>query len=117
MPNPKGNAVSLKPADSPWKNKPTKTIRVPVMFADELLEKAHQLDEGGEISSGMIDRIQADIHKAMKLVNGITFRTGSLYVVDRKTRIKEFNQIMETLCQSLEELKTVTSSDKMTSVN
>ncbi len=41
-----GNEASLVKYESKWKSGKTKTIRVPVAIAEQVLEIAHQLDEG-----------------------------------------------------------------------
>lgn len=46
MANPKGNPATLTEKYAPkWKHGKTRTIRVPIALADEILEYAHQLDE------------------------------------------------------------------------
>jgi hypothetical protein len=44
MANPKGNLNTLKPYQSKWNSGITRTIRVPVVLADQVLEYAHKLD-------------------------------------------------------------------------
>lgn len=44
MSNPKGNLASLKPYQPKWQAGPTRTIRVPIVLADSVLEYAHKLD-------------------------------------------------------------------------
>lgn len=46
MPNPKGNVQTLTKYRPKWKSGETRTIRVPVILADQILGYAHQLDEG-----------------------------------------------------------------------
>jgi hypothetical protein len=46
MSNPKGNIDTLKPYQPKWKSGATRTIRVPITLADELLLIAHRLDDG-----------------------------------------------------------------------
>jgi hypothetical protein len=41
------SAQRSRPKDEQWKHTPTKTIRVPMQFADDLLKIAHFLDNGG----------------------------------------------------------------------
>lgn len=45
MANPKGNEATLKKFQSKWHSGETRTIRVPVVLADQILEYAHNLDE------------------------------------------------------------------------
>jgi hypothetical protein len=44
MANPKGNVDTLKPYQAKWNSGTTRTIRVPVVLADQVLEYAHKLD-------------------------------------------------------------------------
>ena len=46
MPNPNPKKENLKHFEPKWKHQPTKTIRVPVKFADELLAIAREIDNG-----------------------------------------------------------------------
>lgn len=46
MANPKGNLETLKPYQAKWNSGTTRTIRVPVVLADQVLEYAHKLDSG-----------------------------------------------------------------------
>lgn len=45
MPNPKGNEATLKKYAPKWKSGETRTIRVPIALANEILDYAHKLDE------------------------------------------------------------------------
>jgi hypothetical protein len=45
MTNLKGNEASLAKFKPQWRNGVTKTIRVPVILADKILEYARELDE------------------------------------------------------------------------
>lgn len=45
-----GNQQKNRAKQEQWRHEPTKTIRVPVEFADELLKIAHLLDNGGSLS-------------------------------------------------------------------
>lgn len=51
MPNPKGNPATLKQHTPKWKHGKTRTIRVPIALADQILDYAHQLDEGKAIAT------------------------------------------------------------------
>ena len=50
MANPKGNEASLKDSrfKAAWRSGTTRTIRVPVVLAEDVLEYAHRLDDGIE---------------------------------------------------------------------
>lgn len=45
MPNPKGHEATLSKFKPKWHNGETRTIRVPIALADQILEYAHNLDE------------------------------------------------------------------------
>lgn len=46
MANPKGNPQTLVPFQSKWKSGPTRTIRVPIALAEQVLGIARLIDEG-----------------------------------------------------------------------
>lgn len=46
MPNYKGNEATLTKYKPKWRSGNTQTIRVPIALADQILDYAHQLDEG-----------------------------------------------------------------------
>jgi hypothetical protein len=50
MANPKGNLETLKPYQAKWNSGTTRTIRVPVVLADQVLEYAHKLDNGESLT-------------------------------------------------------------------
>lgn len=50
MANPKGNLETLKPYQAKWNSGTTRTIRVPVVLADQVLEYAHKLDSGESLT-------------------------------------------------------------------
>ena len=45
MPNPRGNPETLKQFKSQWKSGKTRTIRVPIAIAEQVLEAARLIDE------------------------------------------------------------------------
>lgn len=46
MPNYKGNEATLTKYKPKWKSGDTQTIRIPVALSQQILDYAHQLDEG-----------------------------------------------------------------------
>jgi LytS/YehU family sensor histidine kinase len=50
MANPKGNTATLKPYQTKWNSGTTRTIRVPVVLADQVLEYAHKLDSNESLT-------------------------------------------------------------------
>lgn len=46
MPNPKGNEATLTKYQPKWRSGATQTIRVPIALADQILDYAHQIDQG-----------------------------------------------------------------------
>lgn len=45
MANPRGNEATLKKFQPKWHSGQTRTIRVPIVLAEQILEYAHNLDE------------------------------------------------------------------------
>jgi hypothetical protein len=56
MPNPKGHEDSIKDSrfKAAWQSGPTRTIRVPIVLAEVILEYARQLDQGIEPRDTMV---------------------------------------------------------------
>ncbi len=79
MANPKGNLETLKPYQAKWNSGTTRTIRVPVVLADQVLEYAHKLDSGESLTQ----------------VNEVTATQGS-----RKTD-ETLTQVIQLLEESL----------------
>lgn len=57
MANPKGNLATLKSYQPKWESGPTRTIRVPIVLADCILEYAHKIDSN---SLSQVNNNQAD---------------------------------------------------------
>lgn len=119
MPNPKGNAATLKPTDSPWKNKPTKTIRIPVIFEEQALEYVHKLDDGGVRTGNshiLNQTIASGFWKGQSVEDVLIDIVGALEdVVNGKVR--EYNaskkQKLEKLISALQSTVTVIDKDKL----
>ena len=60
MSNPKGNEKSLIKFKQKWRLGKTKTIRVPVAIADEVLNYARQLDESEQTTPDFLQEIVAE---------------------------------------------------------
>lgn len=116
MPNPKGNAASLKPGISTWINKPTKTVRVPVIFEEQVTEYAKKLDRN-EVdvvrrnNSHVLDQtIATGFYKGQKVsealidvinvLEGVESVTVKKYSAMQRTKIKKLISALYTLCQS-----------------
>lgn len=82
MPNPKGNLKTLRHYEGKWRLGKTKTIRVPIVIADDLLHLARLMDEGKlkvdegraiEVSSlenTLIDKVKLLLSLVKKSNNG-----------------------------------------------
>ena len=80
MPNPKGHIPNLKHYQSTWKHGKTKTIRVPIALADQVLAYARQLDEAAVATqfSAQSPVTTDSISEAVKLLNeALTFRANA----------------------------------------
>ena len=58
MPNPRGNVNSLQHYEGKWRHGATKTIRVPIVLADQVLEYAKKLDESPDTSDSTAEAIR-----------------------------------------------------------
>ncbi len=74
MPNPKGNIASLRSFKSPWNHKQTRTIRVPVVLADQILEYARKIDANSkarELSVTVFDTDANQLKEAIQTIKEI----------------------------------------------
>lgn len=88
MPNPNGNEASLRKFQPKWYNGTTRTIRVPIVLADQILDYAHKLDE----SPSQVNQDENSVNVTMNQV-----------VISR-----------DTLTQVLEVLKEIDNSTRFT---
>ena len=116
MPNPKGNAATLKPTDSPWKNKPTKTIRIPTIFEEQALEYVHKLDDGGvrtDNSHILSQTIASGFWKGQKVEDALIDIIGALedvasgkvrdYNAGKKQKLEKLINVIKTTVTKYEE--------------
>lgn len=66
MPNKRGNLASLTPFKTQWKHHPTRTIRVPVVLADEALAFARRLDEGEEQAQALDNETLTQVIESLR---------------------------------------------------
>lgn len=118
MPNPKGNISSLKPTESPWRNKPTKTIRIPVIFEEQTLEYARQLDseEIRTDNSHILNQtVATGFWKGQKVKDALADIIGALEDV-ASGKIREYSaskkRKLEKLIYALQSTVTVNPSEK-----
>lgn len=52
---------NLKPFKGKWQHRPTKTIKIPVVFAEQLMGIAEQLDVGNKIDDSPVTNELKDI--------------------------------------------------------
>ena len=78
----KRDTSHLRPAKSTWNSGKTKTIRVPVVLAERILEYARALDDGGDLpftdNSG--DAIATIIAKVKAKEKGYTANSASALI-------------------------------------
>ena len=81
---PRGGPRPNSGRKSPWIHTPTQTIRVPSAFADQLLEVAHQLDQGEVIGSVSKSDIDSDT-KSNKVIDFVikSFSMSTLALSER----------------------------------
>jgi hypothetical protein len=58
MPNPKGNVNTLQHYEGKWRHGATKTIRVPIVLADQVLEYAKKLDQSPDTSDSVVEAVK-----------------------------------------------------------
>lgn len=95
MPNYKGNEATLTKYKPKWKSGDTQTIRIPVALSQQVLDYAHQLDEG-TIALGQAS--QSDLKHLSQVINW-------LEEVERTPRNNFSRQKRELVQKAIEELK------------
>jgi hypothetical protein len=124
MPNPKGNPTTLAKYTPKWKHGNTRTIRVPVALAEQILEYAHKLDNGtlsqvnengvnhidincGRDSISNIDKLQDTLTQVIEaLENACSTPHTSKFTKSLRTSIQlTAIKPLKTLSQALEKLE------------
>lgn len=94
MANPKGNEATLKKFKPKWKSGETRTIRVPIALADQILDYGHKLDESP--SQVNLDNRDYEIAKTAKSM-AVTLRQVINYLEDIAESGKFSKQLRERL--------------------
>lgn len=68
MSNPRGNEATLRKYEPKWRAGKTRTIRVPVALADQILEYAHRIDAGEDSSTGIDSHSLSQVIKDLESV-------------------------------------------------
>lgn len=105
MPNPKGNIASLRSFKSPWNHKQTRTIRVPVILADQILDYARKIDANSkarELSVTVFDdsekELVEDIQSAAKDIKEmIESASNSTLTKARRLKLAKVFEILNAL--------------------
>lgn len=119
MPNPKGNPATLKKYKPKWKHGNTRTIRVPVALAEQILEYAHKLDDGtlSQVNGNGVSH--ADINRDRDLIPGVDRLQDTLtQVIDalenacRTPHTSKFTKSLKTSIQltAIKPLKTLSQA-------
>lgn len=97
MANAKGYEASLKKFQPKWYNGTTRTIRVPIVLADQILEYAHKLDES-EGQSNQVTASQDTLTQVLEVLKEIEDSTRFTRQLRAKLRLKVIEPL-ETLIQ------------------
>jgi predicted thioredoxin/glutaredoxin len=114
MPNPKGNPSTLAKYSPKWKSGETRTIRVPIVLAETILEYAHQIDDETvtQVIQGRNDKAiaVASQDQDAKLKETLTQVIQVLESVCETPRTSKFTNILKARIQTeaIERLKTLT---------
>ena len=88
----KYNLDNLKPFKSKWQNTPTKLIRVPETFEDEILTYAHQLDSGINNSNSLVtEKLKEIVNKIDNQESGYKVKYANHLIKDIKQLLHEVN--------------------------
>lgn len=109
MANPKGNEATLKKFQPKWHSGETRTIRVPVALADQILDYAHNLDEAVTQEN--------EAKNSYAIANQVTISydtlTQVIEVLEQIDNSKRFTQPLRAklLMQVIEPLKALQGND------
>lgn len=102
MANPKGNVETLQHFEGKWNSGKTKTVRVPVVLASQVLAYAHKLDSGESLvtsesikdhGGGEIDR--ETLSQVIQLLkDGLAFPSNN--ATKTKHKIREALALLES---------------------
>jgi predicted RNase H-like nuclease (RuvC/YqgF family) len=101
MANPKGNEASLRDSrfKAVWQSGSTRTIRVPVVLAETVLEYAHRLDDGIEPRDTM-NKLVSDVE---------VFTPQFIDTSDSSDEVQQLKAEVERLQNELSNLQAATS--------
>jgi len=96
MANPKGNLATLKSYTPKWNSGKTRTIRVPVLLANRLLEIARQLDnDSNSLSQVKDEQILIEAITVLTELHDSTPRNN--FSKERRARVKEIRDKLQSL--------------------
>lgn len=88
----KHNLDNLKPFKSKWQNTPTKLIRVPETFENEILAYAYQLDLGINPNDSLVTvKLKEIVNKIDNQESGYKVKYANNLIKDIKQLINEVN--------------------------
>ncbi|PSB00342.1 hypothetical protein [Merismopedia glauca] len=97
MPNPKGHTPNLQPYQPQWISGRTKTIRVPIVLADQVIDYARKLDN----HLTQVDNSDDIIYQVLAALEAITSAPGTARL---PKKLKQ--QLEEEVIQKLQSLVT-----------
>ena len=88
----KNDIDNLKPFKSKWQNTPTKLIRIPETFEDEILAYAYQLDLGIKPNDSLVtEKLKEIVNKINNQESGYKVKYANNLIKDIKQLINEDN--------------------------
>jgi hypothetical protein len=109
MPNPNGYVPTLIPKESPWINKPTRTIRVPVVLANQILEYAYKLDKGEPVTQSVQppngyprqESLEA-LTQSIQMLKDVESTGRTNFNLTKKRKVSEVIKLLEAMTQSVQ---------------
>jgi hypothetical protein len=110
MANPHGNIATLESYKAAWRSGKTRTIRVPIVLADKILEYANKIDVGEKpddtLDTEKLGEIKTKINEVVELLScTISVPPNSRLTKNLRLKVSKSIDILETLERDLDDEK------------
>lgn len=100
MANPKGNEATLRKYEPKWNSGVTRTIRVPIALADQVLAYAHQIDRGDDAGEGDRPTIEfSSLSQVIEILEEVKQTPRNNFSKERKAQLQKAIDLINSLSQ------------------
>lgn len=100
MANPRGNEATLTKWESKWNSGSTRTIRVPVVLADQVLTYARQIDQGEDINSNLPADLNINsLSQVIEILEEVKQTPRNNFSKERKAQLQKAIELLNSLSQ------------------